>query len=141
MAITNTAVTTVMVVEPDVIVRMAVSDFLRGCGFRVIEGVQADDVWAVLDSQMPIDIVFAEVHLSDESEGFWLAKKLRQTRPNIDVILTSGIVDAAEKSSDLGGQGPIKKPYQPQRLMERIHLLLERRRSAEKTRQDESIPG
>jgi DNA-binding response OmpR family regulator len=127
------AITTIMVVEPDVLVRMAVSDFLRECGFRVIEGVRADDVWAVLDSQTPIDIVFAEVHLSYEAEGFSLAKKLRQTRSNIDVILTSGIVDAAEKSSDLCGQGPVKKPYHPQQVMDRIHLLLERRRSAEKS--------
>jgi DNA-binding response OmpR family regulator len=126
------ATTTVMVVEPDVLVRMTVSDFLRECGYRVIEGVKAEDVWAVLDSQIAIDIVLAEVHLSDESEGFSLAKKLRQTQPNIDVILTSGIVDAAEKSSDLCGQGPIRKPYHPQLVMDRIHLLLERRRSAEK---------
>jgi DNA-binding response OmpR family regulator len=130
------AITTIMVIEPDVIVRMAVSDFLRECGFRVIEGIEADDVWSVLDAQVTLHIVFAEVHLSDESAGFSLAKKLRQTRPNIDVILTSGIVDAAEKSSDLCGQGPIKKPYHPQQLMDRIHLLLERRRSAENARED-----
>jgi DNA-binding NtrC family response regulator len=135
MAINDTVITTIMVVEPDVIVRMALSDFLRECGFRVIEGVKADDVWSVLDSQIAIDIVLAEVHLSCESEGFSLAKRLRQTRPNVDVILTSGIVDAAEKSSDLGGRGPKKMPYQPQRLMERIHQLLERRRSAEKARE------
>jgi DNA-binding response OmpR family regulator len=122
----------VMVIEPDVLVRMTISDFLRECGYRVIEGVRAEDVWTVLDSQVALDLVLAEVHLTEESEGFSLAQRLRQTQPHIDVILTSGIVDASEKSSDLCGRGPIKKPYHPQQLLDRIHLLLERRRSAQR---------
>ena len=40
---------TVMVVEPDVLVRMTVADYLRDCGYIVIEGVAAGDVWKVLD--------------------------------------------------------------------------------------------
>jgi DNA-binding response OmpR family regulator len=130
-ATTAMAATTVMVIEPDVIVRMTICDFLRECGYRVIEGVRADDLWAVLDSQVAIDLVFAEVHLSDESEGFSLAERLRQTRPNVEIILASGIVDASEKSSDLCGRGPIKKPYHPQEVLDRIHRLLERGRSAD----------
>ena len=94
---------TVMVVEPDVLIRMAISDFLRECGYRVIEGVKAQDVWTVLASQLVLDVVFAEVQLSSEGTGFQLAKELRQTQPGIDVILTSGIADAAEKSAGLCG--------------------------------------
>jgi DNA-binding response OmpR family regulator len=126
------AAATVMVIEPDVLVRMTISDFLRECGYRVIEGVRADDVWTVLDSQVALDLVLAEVHLSEESEGFSLAQRLRQTRPHIDVVLASGIVDASEKSSDLCSRGPIKRPYHPQQVLDQIHLLLERRRSAER---------
>ena len=124
---------TVMVVEPDVLIRMSISDFLRECGYRVIEGVRAEDVWTVIESKVGLDVVFAEVQLSNEDTGFQLANKLRQTQPGIDVILTSGIADAAEKSSDLCEQGPLKKPYRPQQVADRIHLLLERRRSAPKT--------
>jgi DNA-binding NtrC family response regulator len=124
---------TVMVVDPDVLVRMTISDFLRDCGYRVIEGVKAEDVWTVIASKIALDVVFAEVQLSAERTGFELAKELRQTQPGIDVILTSGIADAAEKSSDLCEQGPIKKPYHPQQVVDRIHLLLERRRSAQNT--------
>ena len=124
---------TVMVVEPDVLIRMAISDFLRECGYRVIEGVKAQDVWTVLASQIALDVVFAEVRLSSEGTGFQLAKELRQTQPGIDVILTSGIADAADKSAELCGEGPLKKPYRPQQVADRIHLLLERRRSAQKT--------
>lgn len=128
------AMTTVMVIEADVLVRMAISDTLRECGYRVVEGVKPDDVWEVLDSGTELDIVFAELNASAEAEGFSLARRLRQTVPNMDVILTSGIVDAAEKSNELCGRGTTKKPYQPQQLMDRIHRLLERRRVAQSRR-------
>jgi DNA-binding response OmpR family regulator len=124
------SLTTVLVVEPDILIRTTISEYLRDCGYRVIEGVSADDVWTVLKSDARLDIVFAELHLAGEARGFSLARELRQTHPLIDVILTSGVVDAAEKSSDLCEQGPIKKPYPPKEVAARIHLLLERRRQS-----------
>lgn len=128
---------TVMVIEPDVLVRTTISEYLRECGYRVIEGVSSSDVWTVLKSQTRLEVVFAEVQLAgegtaSEGAGFALAKELRQTQPDIDVILTSGIIDAAEKSGALCERGPIAKPYHPRDVAARIHLLLERRRSARK---------
>jgi DNA-binding response OmpR family regulator len=128
------AITKVMVIEPDVLIRMTISDFLQECGYHVIQGVRAEDVWTVLDSGTTLNIVFAEVNLPGGSDGFALAKNLRQKQPDIDVILTSGIVDAAEKSSDLCGLSAVRKPYHPQQVIDRIHALLEQRRSAQTIR-------
>ncbi len=50
---------TVMVVEPDVLVRTAVADYLRDCGYTVIEGIAASDVWKVLESGNPLHVVLA----------------------------------------------------------------------------------
>jgi DNA-binding response OmpR family regulator len=121
---------TILVVEPDILIRTTISEYLRECGYRVIESVSADDVWTVLKSNTRLDVVFAELHLSGQTLGFSLATELRQTHPQIDVILTSGVADAAEKSSDLCEQGPLKKPYHPKEVAARIHLLLERRRQS-----------
>jgi DNA-binding response OmpR family regulator len=60
----------------------------------------------------------------------WVTRRIRQTDPEIDVILTSSVEGAAEKSKDLCEEGPLKKPYRTQDVAVRIHLLLERRRSA-----------
>ncbi len=47
----NTAIPkTIMVLEPDVIVRSEISEFLRQCGYDVIEGVDAADLRAALES-------------------------------------------------------------------------------------------
>ena len=123
---------TVMVVEPDVLVRMTVADYLRDCGYTVIEGVAACDVWKVLDSGNPLDVVLADVKLSD-LDGFSLSRRIRQTHANIDVILTSGISGAANKSQELCEDGPIRKPYHPKDVEARIKSLMERRRSSDKS--------
>lgn len=120
----------VMVIEPEVLVRMAIADFLRECGYKVVEGVIAEDVETVLHSNVPLDVVFAEVKLPGAIDGFALARTLRQTHPHIDVILTSGIAAAAEKSKELCEDGPMKKPYRAEDVAARIQQLLQRRRSA-----------
>lgn len=122
----------VMVLEPDVLIRSTISDFLRECGYRVIEGVSADDAWTVIHSGQPLHVVFSEVRLAGTVNGFSLASSLRQTHPEIDVILNSGVDAAAEKSVELCEDGPIRKPYHPQDVVTRIRVLLERRRSAKK---------
>jgi DNA-binding response OmpR family regulator len=124
--------TTIMVLEPDVIVRAEISDFLRECGYRIIEGVDAEDVRQIIQSGMRIDALLAEVHLAGASSGFELAQELRQTRPEIAVILVSSINNVVEKASDLCGRGPLKKPYRPEEILRRIQLLLERRRQLTK---------
>lgn len=99
----------VMVIEPEVLVRMTIAEALRDCGYIVIEGIVAEDVWSVLGSGARLNIVFSEVQLAEGEDGFALARRVRQMHPEIDVILTSGIVGAAEKSKDLCKEGPMKK--------------------------------
>jgi DNA-binding response OmpR family regulator len=119
-----------MVIEPEVLVRMSIADYLRECGYQVIEAAEATDVWSVLDAKVALDVVFAEVKLPGDTDGFALARRLRQTHPQIDVILTSGVATAAEKSQELCEQGPINKPYRAEEVSTRIKVLLERRRAA-----------
>jgi DNA-binding response OmpR family regulator len=117
-----------MIIEPDILVRMVIADYLRDCGYKVIEGVTADDVFAVLGAGTAINIVFADVNLGGEMDGFKLARRLREAALNIDVILTAGAAHAATKAGDLCEDGPLKKPYHPDDVLGRIKLLRERRR-------------
>ena len=120
----------ILVVEPDILVRMIIADYLRGCGYKVIEAVTADDVATVLATQQKIDLVFAEVQLGGSMGGFGLARWVREKHPGVDVILASGIAKAAEQAAGLCDEGPVEKPYQPQEVVRRINILLERRRTA-----------
>src|SRR5437588_381209 len=86
---------TVMVVEPDILVRMVIADYLRECGYKVVEGVTADNVFAVLRAGRVLNIIFADVNLGGDMDGFKLARQIRESYPNIDVILTAGAANAA----------------------------------------------
>ena len=122
----------VLVVDPDILVRMTITDYLRDCGYEVFDGITAEDAVTLLGSRQKIDVVFAEVQLSGGTDGFAVAQWVREKHPDIDVILTSGITRAAEKARDLCDEGPLEKPYRPQEVVRRINIFLERRRTAPK---------
>jgi CheY-like chemotaxis protein len=126
----DTASATVLVVEPDILVRMVIIDYVRDCGYKVVEGVNADEALAVLGAGTKIDVILTEVQLSGSRDGFGLARQIREDHPEIDVILTSGVARAADKAGDLCDDGPLEKPYHPQELVRRINLLRERRRTS-----------
>jgi CheY-like chemotaxis protein len=123
------ALTTILIVEPDILARMVIADYVRDCGYRVVEGVNADDVLAVLEAGAKIDVILTEVQLAGSIDGFGLARQIRENHPDIDVILTSGVARAADKAGDLCDDGPLAKPYHPQEVVRRINVLRERRRT------------
>ena len=126
----DTTSATIFVVDPDILVRMVIADYLRECGYRVVEGVNADDVLAVLEAGRKIDVILTEVQLAGSVDGFELARQIRENHPDIDVILTSGVTRAADKAGNLCDVGPVEKPYQSHEIVRRINILRERRRRA-----------
>jgi CheY-like chemotaxis protein len=124
---------TVLIVEPDILVRMVVAAYLRECGYTVVEGITAADAFTVLEAGRKIDVILADVQLTGGIDGFALAQQVRERHPEIDMVLTSGIRKAAEKAEDLCEEGPLEKPYHPQEVVRRIHLLRERRRTSQKS--------
>ncbi len=126
---TGARIATVMLLEPDVIARLALADYLRDCGYRVIEGYKPEEVFTVLEAGTAIDIILAQVRLAGDLDGVALAKRLRESHPGIDVILAVGAANAADKAGDLCETGPQQlRPYHPQELLRRIQLLREKRR-------------
>lgn len=120
---------TLMLLEPDIIARMALAEYLRDCGYRVIEGYKPEEVFTVLEAGTAIDIILAHVRLSGDLDGVALAKRLRESHPGIDVILAVGTASAADKAAQLCDAGPLQRPSHPQELLRRIQLLREKRRA------------
>jgi DNA-binding response OmpR family regulator len=121
---------TILVIEPEIIVRMTVADYLRECGYKVVEGGTAEDAFAVLAAGQRVDFILSEVALSGRTDGFGLSRQVRERYPGVDVILASGTSGAAAKAENLCQEGPLKKPYHPEEIVRRINLLIERRRTA-----------
>ena len=119
---------TVLVVEDEVLIRLVIADYLRECGYRVHEAASADEAIVVLESRdVSVDIVFSDVIMPGRMDGFGLARWVRANRPQIDIVLTSGIDRSAEVAGMLCRGGPLlEKPYEPQKVVDRIKQLLAR---------------
>jgi DNA-binding response OmpR family regulator len=118
---------TILIVEDEVLIRLDVADYLRQCGYRVIEAGNASEAMAILQSGQRIDLVFSDVQLPGATDGFALSRWVRTHQPEVKVILTSGVARSAQVAGELCEDGPLeKKPYDPQQLLERIRATLAR---------------
>jgi DNA-binding response OmpR family regulator len=113
----------VMVVDADILARMAIADYLRDCGYKVIEGSSGAEVRAVLQNGHKIDVLLIDMQLQSSEDGFTLAQEIRTEHPGIAILRTSSAAKLADKAADLCDDGPLLKPYHPQELLRRIQTL------------------
>ena len=116
---------TVLVVDGDVITRTVISDYLRHCGYRVIEANSAEDaLQALTHASFDIDIVLSDVELPGEMNGFQLSHWVRQNKPETEIVLSSAVERTADAAGDLCEKGPsLAKPYHPQTVVDHIKRL------------------
>jgi len=121
----SASVETVLVVEDEVLLRLAVCEYLRDCGFRVVEAANADEAVVVLEqSHFEIEVVFSDIDMPGSMDGFGLAQWTRSNRPDVEVILTGSVPRAVNAAADLcESDGTVPKPYEPQVVHDRIRRL------------------
>ena len=110
-----------LVVEDDVLVRNIVADYLRDVGFRVIEAVNASEATVLLAAHNDIDIVFSDISMPGEMDGFGLATWIDQHGGGVPVLLTSG---AHAGRCNAEGRQFILKPYDYAEMERRLRHLL-----------------
>jgi CheY-like chemotaxis protein len=103
----------VLVVEDEVILRMAVSAHLREAGFIVIEAVDAEEAVELLRANHRIGLVFSDITMPGTMDGDQLAEWISKRYPALRILLTSGITQR-------GRQPFIAKPYSFIELERRI---------------------
>ena len=124
----------ILVVEDEVLIRLAICDYLRECGFKVYEAGSAAEAMDILEfDQTAIDLVFTDVRLPGEMTGFALAQWVRNNRPGLAIVITSGDAKQSEAAKELCENEPFfSKPYDVYRVVAQIRTLIDARK-----RQDE----
>lgn len=120
------AADTVLVVEGDVIVRLGIAEYLRHCGYRVIEAVSAAEAVTVLtmSPEIAVRALLSAVEMDGPMDGFGLYRWVRANRPEVEVLLAGNVVKAAHGAGDLCEEGPhLKKPYEPEQVVRWIKKL------------------
>jgi len=115
----------ILVAEDDALVRRVVVDYLRDCGFPVIEAGTADEAIGLLETSERVDIVFSDVQMPGSLDGFALAQWVRREQPHMRVILTSGAPRTVGVAGAVCDAGPLmRKPYELGELARRIRELV-----------------
>jgi two-component system, response regulator PdtaR len=119
----------ILVVEDDVLIRLATAEYLRARNLLVIEAVSADEAIAVLAAGERVDLVFTDVHLPTGMDGFGLARWIEAHCPRVAVLLTSGVAPlAAARIAVAEDVVFIQKPYNLLDVEAHIIRLLGQRR-------------
>ena len=130
---------TILVVEDDEDVRAIVVATLSDLGYRVLTARDAQGGLAVIESGVPVDVLFTDVVMPGKLKSPEMAKLAKASNPDLVVLFTSGYT---ENSIVHGGKlDPgvelLSKPYTREALDGRIRHLI----ANQKQRSQQPVPA
>lgn len=111
----------VLLVEDDVLIRLALAAELRSGGLTVVEAACAAEALNIFESGMGIGAVFTDIFMPGELDGVGLARVIRNRFPIIPCILTSGNRLPPNAPSDCLF---VAKPYDPRHVLRLLNAAL-----------------
>ncbi|WP_423193966.1 response regulator [Cupriavidus sp. H18C2] len=117
---------TVLVVEDDEDVRATVVEMLGSLGYRVLKARDATSALAIVESGVPIDLLFSDVVMPGPLRSTEMARKVRERLPGIAVLFTSGYTDNAIVHTGRLDPGVelLSKPYTHDALARKVRHVL-----------------
>jgi PAS domain S-box-containing protein len=118
---------TILVAEDDEEVRTTVVEMLSDLGYRVLKAKDAQNALAIVESGVPIDMLFTDVVMPGSLRSTELARKARERLPAIAVLFTSGYTDNAIVHSGRLDEGIelLSKPYTHEALARKVRYVLQ----------------
>jgi signal transduction histidine kinase/DNA-binding response OmpR family regulator len=116
---------TILVVEDDLTVQATAVDMLNALGYRVLKANDGESALIVLQSGVPIDLLFTDVVMPGSLRSPELARRAKQLLPNIEVLFTSGYTQNAIVHGGRLDPGVelISKPYRREDLARKIRHI------------------
>jgi signal transduction histidine kinase len=116
----------ILCVEDDAIVRDFVTQQLQALGYNTIAASNAAEALKEVRGGASIDLVFTDIVMPGPVDGWKLAELIREMRPGIKVIYTTGYSDVSSQqlSSD-AGMLLLEKPYRLSRLAEMVRNAID----------------
>jgi PAS domain S-box-containing protein len=111
---------TVLLVEDNPDVATVSSNLLEQLGYTVHRVADAEAALREIERNH-VDLVFSDIVMPGNVDGLSLARRLREIRPDLPILLATGYSDAA---ADVRGDFPIlRKPYEIHQLSQAIAKL------------------
>jgi CheY-like chemotaxis protein len=113
---------TVLLVEDEVLTRLMLADELRSQGLQVLEASNADEALTVLQSALPVHLLFTDIRMPGEMDGVALAKFAHAHFPQIKSIIGSS--GRPEQPISDFVDAFLAKPYDLRALADQVRRLL-----------------
>jgi PAS domain S-box-containing protein len=118
----------VLVVEDEERVRKLAARYLKELGYDVLTAENGDTAIETLRSESSIILVFSDIVMPGKTNGFALYRWVRAERPEVKVLLTSGLASAEITDLRNGDESQVPialpKPYTREGLAAAVHALL-----------------
>ena len=101
----------ILIVEDDDVTRMDAAVMIRDAGFDVLEAANADEAIRLLESSLPIEVVFTDIEMPGAINGQRLAHAVRDGWPPMHIVATSGHFDLPTFGVLPDGVRFLPKPY------------------------------
>ena len=116
----------ILVVEDDPRVRRVAISRLTDFGYEVVEAANGNEALEQLERHDNIALLFTDIVMPGGITGDELAQRVREERPNMKVLFTSGYAEPAIAGRELAQSGSwLKKPYTARELATRLRQLLD----------------
>ena len=116
----------ILLVEDNDLVRLAVRRHLVDLGYRVTEAADGARALAVLEQGASVDLLFTDIMMPG-MQGTELLQRARALRPSLRALLTSGF--AGDALAAAGSPGPrvafLAKPYQRSEMAAKVRAALD----------------
>lgn len=111
----------VLVVEDDPDVLLIATTILDAEGYKILEASSGSEALDVLRAHPEVDLLFTDVVMPGDIDGFELAHQAKQLRPALRVVYTSGYVKNLPWGEKGIGYGPLlPKPWRQEQLLQSI---------------------
>jgi CheY-like chemotaxis protein len=113
---------TVLVLSGDSLVRTAIVQLLRDCGYRVVEAESTDRAIGIMRHRdILVDVVMSEIVIRGSINGFEFVKWARLVRPDLKIMLAGTPERMARNAAELSEVGPMqKRTYEHALMIERM---------------------
>ena len=115
--------TVVLVVEDEPLVLMDAMQSLEDAGFEVVDAFDAEHALVALETRPDIRAVFTDVNMPGKFDGVALARMVHERRPDMLIVVTSGVMKVQRDDIPEGGRF-IPKPYDGVQVADLIGGLL-----------------
>lgn len=101
----------ILVVEDEFLIRLTLVEALGDEGFEVVEAESGDAGLVALEADTSIQLLLTDIQLPGTLDGRGLAKRARESRPNLPIVYMTGRPDPAAEAGAAPNERYIAKPY------------------------------